>query len=822
MREMRLTAVMWKLGVRAGLLKKSGVTGRNTPLDPPSRGDNPDFLDTRIVAVRWDLGLVIALCLLAGCAQDHVRYRDGQAYGVTEGTFRTRWWSYFERGTSYMDGGFYEEAVADFEKALDGRPEDTWRARTYGLHFVPYFPNRELGICLSHLERHDEARAFLTRSLQQVDTARAHHFLDETRRAQLASGKLTDARPPALEIVPVSTAFIDGTGKSHELPPPSLRTQGPSGIERFVPSRRLDHRVGCVQRTDFWAAKTATWDYNLGRPIGSGSLDCPPLRGDQGGCSSQGALVSSHRRGLLGLSPRSWLLQGLLPSLFAALPARVAQNAPAATQVLVTASRHLPVAIRANDDLAVAEVELNGQALYLRNSGETVSARQSVPLKEGTNTLTAKARDLAGKEVETAVQVTLDLNAPVIAILDPPPMFATNAPTVVVEGGVYEDVGLAEVTFDNKSLLSLDALESGAAPPKKLTIADPAKSLEPDSLNEFLVRASDVAGNRNDYVIDVYQGASAPQSRRGDGIVRVATTKLSAALSATTAAAPVRLACAFENGQAVYADTVRLSGTAEATAGVAHVSVNGHPLAAHGARRAAWARTVSLEAGENQFVLAAIDTQGATYEETIRLVRRPGYLESEGRLRALHATAGDTELGASLHEAFTRGGRFQVLIPTDAEGSVSRRAALAAAGKQEAHLLLYAELQKRGGAAEAVLTVVDVETGQVVAVLDAALPDTGNTADIRFRLAGLAREAAALHPRPEAHTMAPGALDAGRGAGWRQGMRLAIGRRPAPHADFEPLALARITKAGENTSEFSIIEQKQDIEIGPGLLAVAL
>ena len=31
---------------------------------------------------------------------------------------------------------FYQEAKADFERALSGRASDTWRARTYGLHFV--------------------------------------------------------------------------------------------------------------------------------------------------------------------------------------------------------------------------------------------------------------------------------------------------------------------------------------------------------------------------------------------------------------------------------------------------------------------------------------------------------------------------------------------------------------------------------------------------------------------------------------------------------------------------------------------------------------
>ncbi len=34
---------------------KFDAPGRNTPLEPPSRGDNPEFLNLRIAPVRWGL-----------------------------------------------------------------------------------------------------------------------------------------------------------------------------------------------------------------------------------------------------------------------------------------------------------------------------------------------------------------------------------------------------------------------------------------------------------------------------------------------------------------------------------------------------------------------------------------------------------------------------------------------------------------------------------------------------------------------------------------------------------------------------------------------
>ncbi len=71
--------------------------------------------------------------------------KDGEIYGKI-GRFRHRWWHYYKRALSYMEGGFWDEAEKDLEKAIHQRGEDQWNARTYGMHFIDYFPNRELGV----------------------------------------------------------------------------------------------------------------------------------------------------------------------------------------------------------------------------------------------------------------------------------------------------------------------------------------------------------------------------------------------------------------------------------------------------------------------------------------------------------------------------------------------------------------------------------------------------------------------------------------------------------------------------------------------------
>lgn len=144
---------------------------------------------------------LILVLLLAGCATNQSAYvREGVQYGVTEGPFRGRWWSYYERGRSFLDGGFYEEARRDFERALDERDLDQRWARTYGLHFVPqYFPHREFGVALFYLDDLSGAVTALERSYDQQPSARATYFLSQARRKLAAS--LRDTEAPAVSVV---------------------------------------------------------------------------------------------------------------------------------------------------------------------------------------------------------------------------------------------------------------------------------------------------------------------------------------------------------------------------------------------------------------------------------------------------------------------------------------------------------------------------------------------------------------------------------------------------------------------------------------------
>ncbi|PXF60275.1 MAG: hypothetical protein C4B58_00070 [Deltaproteobacteria bacterium] len=148
------------------------------------------------------LTLFVALSFL-GCTHQPLQptyIKDGKEYGKVQGAFfGHRWWHYYERGLSYADGEFYQEALADLEEAVSRREKDQRMARTYGMHFIDYFPHRELGVVYYELRDLEEARRELERSLSQLPSAKAGFYLDRVRKALLEQ-EAKEMPPPRLLI----------------------------------------------------------------------------------------------------------------------------------------------------------------------------------------------------------------------------------------------------------------------------------------------------------------------------------------------------------------------------------------------------------------------------------------------------------------------------------------------------------------------------------------------------------------------------------------------------------------------------------------------
>lgn len=134
-------------------------------------------------------GLIVLCCLAIGCVSTpeftSLKFVDGAPTKVTEGRFGGRWWNYYDRGCSLLQGNtqeFWHQAEIDFRSALSQRPTDGPWARKYGLHFMPeYYPNRELGIALFHQGEIVAAIPYLEKSNAQFQTDRALFYLNAAR-----------------------------------------------------------------------------------------------------------------------------------------------------------------------------------------------------------------------------------------------------------------------------------------------------------------------------------------------------------------------------------------------------------------------------------------------------------------------------------------------------------------------------------------------------------------------------------------------------------------------------------------------------------------
>ncbi|MEK7793764.1 MAG: tetratricopeptide repeat protein, partial [Candidatus Hydrogenedentota bacterium] len=136
------------------------------------------------------LALFFALCLAAAV----VRGQENIELEIESAVAQ----EHYLAGTKLLDGGRVEEAVHEFELALQLNGKETWHETADGATRNDYFPRRELGVAYFKLGRLDEAEKLLRDSLAVKDTARAHSYLDRVLAQRIARGTATDSRPPEI------------------------------------------------------------------------------------------------------------------------------------------------------------------------------------------------------------------------------------------------------------------------------------------------------------------------------------------------------------------------------------------------------------------------------------------------------------------------------------------------------------------------------------------------------------------------------------------------------------------------------------------------
>ncbi len=127
-----------------------------------------------------------------------------------------------------MKKGQYSEAIEKFDLALKVKSRDVKKIKTYGMHFIEYFPHREKGICYYYLGRIADARRELEISIRHQYSERAQNFLNK-----IGGGvKPTQVTPPSNPLPKENYEIADNTPIKTEPLPPS------------APPKRVGERMG--------------------------------------------------------------------------------------------------------------------------------------------------------------------------------------------------------------------------------------------------------------------------------------------------------------------------------------------------------------------------------------------------------------------------------------------------------------------------------------------------------------------------------------------------------------------------------------------------
>ncbi len=167
------------------------------------------------------IAAALFILVAAGCSVVRLRTARDAHYDPNQGTtaediaqhfpmHRGRWWNYFTRGCEYLAYEHYQEALYDFEMAINKKDADTRRAHTYGVDFVEYFPHRESGMAYCRIGEQETNEAMkeklfekaiqeLKISLEQAPSSKADFYLKRATAGFWRSSKV-DTKPPIVWI----------------------------------------------------------------------------------------------------------------------------------------------------------------------------------------------------------------------------------------------------------------------------------------------------------------------------------------------------------------------------------------------------------------------------------------------------------------------------------------------------------------------------------------------------------------------------------------------------------------------------------------------
>lgn len=387
----------------------------------------------------------------------------------SSGTWRGKWWNYYERGISRGEEGNWEAARSDFAKALDLRDKDQRRARTYGMHFIDYFPHRELGVAWYHLGDLKRALAELESSHASQESAKASFYLNAVRR-KLLQQQGAKPQPPAVTMT--------SPAPDQPIKDASVTVSGRVSAGGLVSSVRIN---GAPYRFDL-----ARSDMSFSREVALEDED---------------ARITIEATDLLGNTTRT------------EIPVLIDREGPSLSLTAISRPvedrSRIRISARLSDVSGIRELLVNGVSVATNNAREMVLDTSAV-LPAAGKLIRIEATDLLGNQTtvdldpdrdRAALQWTVprvlvasigagiftsDKEPPVVSLKDAEDLPAVYIDRYYVEGEAFDNSKVERITINGK--------EVQIAKGKKVFFSKMVKLKE--GSNKVTVEATDGAGNR--------------------------------------------------------------------------------------------------------------------------------------------------------------------------------------------------------------------------------------------------------------------------------------------------------------------------------------
>jgi len=116
--------------------------------------------------------------------------------------FGQSYYEFYDKGLKHAETDSLDLALEYFEKALKLLENDKQQSRTYGVNFIEYYPNREVGIIYYEKKDYDRAIRYLEKSINHSPTDRAEEYMlyiGQLKHAENLS--VVDSEPPEIKII---------------------------------------------------------------------------------------------------------------------------------------------------------------------------------------------------------------------------------------------------------------------------------------------------------------------------------------------------------------------------------------------------------------------------------------------------------------------------------------------------------------------------------------------------------------------------------------------------------------------------------------------